>query len=53
MVPAPMCPHCKLPAVLLHQAKGDDARPSRTVFECKSCFRLITEPVSYPVKVAQ
>ena len=49
----PMCLHCKLRTVLFHEATGEYVRPSRSFFECPSCSKIVSEPVSYVVKAVQ
>ena len=48
-----MCLHCKLRTVLLRKATNEDARPDKSLFECPSCFKIISAPVSYVVNTAQ
>jgi hypothetical protein len=47
---SPMCLRCKLPMVFLHQTKATDVRPNRNVFECRSCFVIVSEPIGYVLK---
>jgi hypothetical protein len=48
----PMCLHCKLRTVLLRKTTDEDVRPGKSLFECPSCFKIISGPVSYVVKTA-
>ncbi len=47
---SPMCLRCKLPMVFLHQIKAADVRQNRNIFECRSCFVIVSKPIGYVLK---
>jgi hypothetical protein len=47
---APMCSHCKVQTVFRYQTGDGDFRPNRAVYECPSCFIIVSEPICYQLK---
>ena len=42
---APTCRHCAQQMVLLRHSPGEGSRVGKTLFECRSCFAVVTETV--------